>query len=224
MARLEAKSALDEERARISRDMHDEVGAQLAQLAILQSMFAREHQLPAEARESMQQLAQTTRKAVASLDEVVWAVNPRNDTLPSLAAYLEQCATGYLEPVDIACRLDAPLEWPEIEVRAQVRHNLVLAFREALQNILKHSGATEVMLTLRLESTHFLIVLADNGRGLPSECGGAGKDGLANMAARLTAVGGTCAVQPRPIGGTEVKMRVPLPAEAITARGKFSAS
>lgn len=219
MARLEAKAALDEERARISRDMHDEVGAQLAQLAILQSMFAREHHLPAPARDSMQQLAQTTRKVVASLDEVVWAVNPKNDSLPSLVAYLEQCATGYLEPVEITCRIDAPFDWPNLEVRAQVRHHLVQAFREALQNILKHSGASEVTLRLRLEGSQFKVLLADNGCGLSGQLDGVGKDGLINMAARLNAVDGECEVRARASGGTEVEMRVHLPLEVIALPG-----
>ena len=122
MAVLEANAALDTERARIARDMHDEVGARLSQLAILQEMVAREHPLPDEVQKSMQQLAQTTRRVVASLDEVVWAVNPKNDTLPSLAGYLEQCATGYLGPVEIACRLDAPFEWPLMEEVRAIRN------------------------------------------------------------------------------------------------------
>jgi signal transduction histidine kinase len=214
MAALEAKAALDEERARIARDMHDEVGARLSQLAILQDIFAREHALPEGAQKSMHQLAESTRQAVASLDEVVWAVNPKNDTLPSLAGYLEQCATGYLGAVEIACRLDAPFDWPPIEIRAQVRHNLVLAFREALQNVLKHAGATEVMLQLRLDGSDFIVKLADNGRGLPDEPGGAGKDGLENMSARLAAIGGQCEVRTGAAGGTEVEMRVHLAHDA----------
>ena len=208
MAAFEATAALNDERARISRDMHDEVGARLSQLAILQDIFAREHSLSADARQGVQQLAQTTRRIVASLDEVVWAVNPKNDTLPSLAGHLEQCATDYLSPVEIACRFDAPFEWPSMPVRAQVRHNLVLAFRESLQNILKHSGATEVILKLRLESSQFVILLADNGRGLPDKRDGIGKDGLVNMSQRLAAIGGTCEVRQRAGGGTEVEMRV----------------
>jgi signal transduction histidine kinase len=217
MAVLEAKATLDEERARIARDMHDEVGARLSQLAILQDIFAREHSLPEGAQKNMQQLAESTRQAVASLDEVVWAVNPKNDTLPSLAGYLEQCATGYLGAVEIACRLDAPFDWPPIEIRAQVRHNLVLAFREALQNVLKHADATEVTLTLRLDGSDFIVTLADNGRGLPDELGGAGKDGLENMSARLVAIGGHCEVRRRAAGGTEVEMRVHLAHDATAS-------
>ncbi len=210
MAVLESRVSLNEERARIARDMHDEVGARLSQLAILQELFAREHALVGVAREAMQGLAQTTRNVIASLDEVVWAVNPKNDTLASMAGYLEHCATDYLGPVEISCRLDAPFEWPPVQVRSQVRHNLVLAFREALQNILKHSGATAVTLKLRFEASHLTIVLTDNGRGLPANLEGLGRDGMENMSARLKAIGGTFEGRSLDSGGTEVTMRVKL--------------
>jgi signal transduction histidine kinase len=217
MSALEAKAALDEERARIARDMHDEVGARLSQLAILQEIFGREYALPDSAQAGLRQLTDTAREAVASLDEVVWMVNPRNDTLASLAEYLSQCATGYLAPLEIACRIDAPLDWPAIEIHAQTRHNIVLAMKEALQNVAKHSRATEVSLSLRYDPPHFFARLADNGRGLPADADGPGKDGLANMHARLAAIGGTCSVRSLPEGGTEVEMRAPLHAETLAA-------
>ncbi len=211
MALLEAEAALDEERDRIARDMHDEVGARLSQLAILQEIFGREYQLPDAAQTGLRQLTDIARQAVASLDEVVWTVNPRNDTLASLAEYLAQCATSYLGPLEITCHVDAPLDWPEIEIRAQARHNLVLALKEALQNVVKHARASEVTLTLRHEPPHLLIRLLDDGAGLPTDPGGAGRDGLANMRTRLESIGGTCSVRRREKGGTEVEMRAPLP-------------
>ncbi len=210
MAALEARAALDNERTRIARDMHDEVGAGLSQLAILQEILARELPSLGEPHQRALQLAQTTRRIIDSLDEVVWTVNPENDTLTSLAGYLSQCATSYLGSVEIACRLDAPFDWPSIEVRSQVRHNLVLAFREALQNILKHSHATETSLTLRLESAIFIVLLTDNGVGFPEGQPNLGQDGLANMRARLAAIGGTCRVRVRVGGGTEVELRIGL--------------
>lgn len=150
-------------------------------------------------------------EAEAALDEVVWTVNPRHDTLASLAEYLAQCATSYLGPLEITCHVDAPLDWPPLEIRAQARHNLVLALKEALQNVVKHARATEVTLTLRHEPPHLLIRLTDDGTGLPDDSGGAGKDGLTNMRTRLESIGGTCSVRRREKGGTEVEMRAPLP-------------
>lgn len=210
IAALEAASALSAERTRIARDMHDEVGARLAQLAILQDTFARDYPLPDGARADLAQLATTARQAVAALDAVVWTVNPQNDTLASLADYLAQAASDYLAPLRISCRIDTPMDWPEVEIGAQVRHSLALAFKEALQNIVKHAHATEVYLTLRHESGQFIVSLADNGRGLPLQASGLGKDGLSNMSSRLSAMGGSCEVRQRQSTGTEVEMRIPL--------------
>ena len=220
MVALEARASLDHERARIARDMHDEVGAGLSQLAILQEILARELASPGEPHRRVRELAQTTRRIIDSLDEVVWTVNPENDTLASLAGYLGQCATSYLGSVEIACRLDAPFDWPPHEVRSQVRHNLALAFREALQNILKHSRATEVSLKLRLEAATFAVLLADNGVGFPEGQRGIGQDGLVNMRARLAAIGGTCHVRAHASGGTEVELRVGLVPAPKQTRGK----
>jgi signal transduction histidine kinase len=210
IAALEARSALADERTRIARDMHDEVGARLAQLAVLQDVFASEYALPEAAQESIRQLSRTARQAVASLDEVVWTVDPQNDTLASTAEYLARYATSYLAPLKIACRIVAPIDWPSAEIRAQVRHELILAFKEALQNVVKHAHATEVILTLRHEPTWFIVRLADNGCGLPSNAHGPGRDGLRNMAARLAAAGGICEIDSS-TGGAIVEMRVPLP-------------
>jgi signal transduction histidine kinase len=210
IARLEAKSALSAERSRIARNMHDDVGARLAQLAVLQDVFAREHSMAPAAKSDLAALTAHTREAMVSLDEAVWTVNPRNDTLSSLAAFLMQHADHYLTPLGIACRLDGPNTWPDVPLRAGIRHEVALAFKEALQNIVKHSAASEVELTLRHEAGRFIIRVADNGCGFPEKTGGPGEDGLINMRQRLESIGGTCAWLPRENGGTLVEMKLPL--------------
>jgi signal transduction histidine kinase len=198
------EAALAEERSRIARDMHDEVGARLSQLALMQDLILRRHaSLPADTQQSLRELAVSTRETANALDQVVWAVNPLHDTLTGLAEYLAYAASSYLTPLDITCRLDAPYEWPELPVRAQVRHQLILAFREALQNVVKHSGARNVTLTMRFEAPRFSVTLADDGRGLPAERGGVGKEGLTNMRTRLASIGGTAEVRNRAAGGAE---------------------
>jgi len=216
IAALKAQSALAAERSRIARNMHDDVGARLARLAVLQDVFAREHPLPPAAAEDLAALNSCAREAMESLDEAVWTVNPRNDSLSALAAFLVQHAGHYLAPLGIACLIDEPPTWPDIPLRAGSRHEVALAFKEALQNIVKHAAASEVALTLRHQAGWFLIRLADNGRGLPGlpglpgEPGGPGKDGLLNMRQRLAAVGGDCEWLPAEGGGTMVEMKVPL--------------
>ena len=195
--------------------MHDEVGGRLSQLALMQDLILRQHPMPPEARNSLQQLAVNTREAVDALDQVVWAVNPLNDTLAGLVEYLSYLATSYLTPLNVNCRLDVPFDWPEVEVRAQVRHEITLAFREALQNIAKHAAAETVTLSMRYEGSVFIIKLSDDGRGLPEDSAGPGKEGLSNMQSRLAMIGGSCTVRRRPEGGTEVEMRAPLTPQTL---------
>ncbi len=147
---------------------------------------------------------------MASLDEAVWTVNPRNDTLTALAAFLVQHADHCLSPLGIACRIDGSNTWPEIALRAGTRHEVALAFKEALQNIVKHAAATAVELTLHHENGFFSIRLADNGHGIPRETSGPSKDGLLNMRQRLESIGGTCDWLSGESGGTVVKMKLPL--------------
>jgi signal transduction histidine kinase len=122
------------------------------------------------------------------------------------------CATNYLGPLEINCRLDSPLEWPSVEIRAQFRHQIALALKEALQNVVKHSGASEATLTLRQVGGHLVIRVTDNGSGLPPEAHSSHRNGLHNMCERLASIGGSCEIRNLPEGGAEVEMRAPLPA------------
>ena len=207
---LEALSALAAERTRIARDMHDEVGARLSQLSFLLKSLERNPALPESTKGEVLQLSETASQALGSLDEVVWTVNPKNDSLESLARFLGQHATRYLGPVGITLRLIAPPAWPELVVSAQIRHDLVMAVKEALQNVVKHSAASEVILTLALEDGRFMVDITDDGCGLHEEMADCGRSGLANMKARLESLGGSFHIRRRPEGGTGVVLRVPI--------------
>lgn len=210
IARLEAKSALAAERSRIARNMHDDVGARLAQLAVLQDVFSREHPQAPGAQADLAALTSCAREAMESLDEAVWTVNPRNDTLRALASFLAQHADRYLSPLGITCRIDGLHDLPEVALRTGTRHEVALAFKEALQNIVKHAAASEVELTLRHEARHFILRVADNGCGFSHHSGNPGEDGLLNMRQRLASIGGTCDWLPGENGGTIVRMKFPL--------------
>lgn len=210
VAELERREAVHKERTRIARDMHDVVGARLTQLTVMHDIFAAEHALTAAAASGLDRLKKTAREGVRALDGVVWAVNPRNDTLANLADYLCHCADEYLTPLEIECLHDVPTDWRVQPVGAQARHQLLLAFLEALQNVAKHAGASVVTLELRIEKSQFVVRLHDNGLGLPEKLGGEGKDGLANMRTRLAGIGGGFTIFSRDGGGTTVEMRLPL--------------
>jgi signal transduction histidine kinase len=206
---LEAQSALSMERSRIAANMHDDVGARLAQIAVLHDVFAAEHDLSSTAQADLSKLAAYTRGAMAALDEAVWAVNPQNNTISALASFLIQYADNYLLPLGIDCRIVSPNQWPELDLRSGVRHEIALTFKEALQNIVKHADASEVSITLVHESKQFIIKIADNGCGFSNNTISPGQDGLINMSKRLKSIDGICEWLPNENGGTTVKIQFP---------------
>ena len=151
------------------------------------------------------------REAVKSLDEIVWAVNPRNDTLAHLIDYAGQFATDYLRDAGVRCLLDVPEQSPVREVPANVRHNLFLVVKEALQNIVKHARATEVWLRISATGDSLKIVVEDNGCGFERPPENALADGLRNIRQRLEEIGGKYQIQSRLGAGTVVTIELSWP-------------
>ena len=205
MERLERHQAVERERARIARDIHDDLGASLNLIAVLGDLARKE-----KTGERIEKMSGTAREAVKSLDEIVWAVNPRNDTLPHLVDYTCQFAAGYLRDAGIRCLLDVPEQMPAREVSASVRHNVFLVVKEALQNIVKHARATEVWLRINVSETRMNIRVEDNGCGFDHEPADAWADGLRNMRQRLAEIGGDCQIKSHSGAGTTITVELPL--------------
>lgn len=206
-------SAVERERARIAQDLHDDLGAGLTQISLNSALAQNPSVPPSEAGGMLQEIDQRARELVTALDEIVWAVNPRNDTVPSLARYLCQYAQSSVAPAGIACRLEVAPDLAERPLGAEQRHNLFLAFKEALHNAMRHSDAKEIRIEIRTEPNALSIVLADNGCGFSTGISAEGADGLGNMRARMERLGGTSEFASVPGQGTTVRFRLPLPAE-----------
>jgi signal transduction histidine kinase len=157
----------------------------------------------------MGKISGTARQAIRSLDEIVWAVNPRNDTLAHLIDYAGQFALDYLRLAGIRCRLDLPEQTPVREFSTDLRHNLFLVIKEALNNIVKHAQATEVWLRAKVTAQALEISIEDNGRGFAGAPDDALADGLRNMRQRLADIGGECRIESQPGAGTKVSLRLP---------------
>lgn len=208
--KIKQLKALTDERSRIAANMHDDVGARLAQIAVLHDVFAAEHDLSSTAKSDLSKLTNYARGAMAALDEAVWTVNPTNNTLTALSTFLMQYADNYLLPLSIACSSRTVSELPKLKLRPDFRHEVALAFKEALQNIVKHAGASEVSISLSHESGHCSIQIADNGNGFSKVPSTPGQDGLINMQKRLSSIKGTCEWLPNKQGGTTVVIKFPL--------------
>ena len=201
--RLEQETALERERARIARDMHDQVGANLTHIALLAGM--------ASTPQSRSELADSARRAVDSLDGVVWAVNPRKDTLESLFQYLVRFAEDFLKPTSLRLRLDFPVDVPECRLPPEFRYHVLLVVKEALNNAVKYSRATEVHLSATMEPLSLGIMIADNGGGFDVEGAAAEGNGLRNLRERALALRGECRINSQPGTGTCITLIVPWP-------------
>ncbi len=206
---MEQQAALQKERARIAKDIHDDLGADLTQIAFLGELAQQDRGEPDKVAERIGNISSTARQAVKSLDEIVWAVNPRNDTLPHLIDYAGQFAVDYLRPAGIRCRLDFPEQIPPRELSTNLRHNLFLVIKEALHNIVKHAGATEIWLRVDLREEMLTVIIEDNGRGFAQAPDNALADGLRNMRQRIAEIGGECRVESQPATGTRVILHLP---------------
>jgi signal transduction histidine kinase len=210
--RLRESRELERERARIARDMHDELGANLTHIEMI-SEFADE-EAPELARERLREVASIARQTVDSLDEIVWAVNPRYDTLSALVEYLGMFAASFLAAAKIRCKIDLPAELPPRPLSAGVRYHLFLAVKESLNNAAKHAGATLVRLQVAWDGERVRVVVADDGRGFDIDAASkAGANGLLNLRERLAELHGECRIESSPGQGTRVVLELPLSPE-----------
>jgi signal transduction histidine kinase len=219
LERSERQRAVERERARIAKDIHDDLGASLTRITLLSQSARGELDNAPEAAADVDRIYRTARELTRAMDEIVWAVNPQHDTLDSLATYLGRFAQDFLNAVHIRCRLDVPMQLPPWLLTAEVRHNLFLAFKEALNNAVRHADASEVRVSLTIEPGGFALRVEDQGRGFATEKAAtasrspgrlAAGNGLANMHQRLAEIDGRCDIQSTPGKGTTVTFLVPL--------------
>lgn len=206
----EQQHAMELERARIAQDLHDELGSGLTEISML-GVRALSNSAPAEKRgHYLEQMSNQARQMVAALDEIVWAMNPTHDSLASMTSYFSLYAERFLGLANISWRLEGPFKPDNHAVDSRHRHQLFLAFKEALTNIVRHSGATEVLLDFQLEQGRVRLTITDNGRGWANASQTEETDGIANMRARLAKLNGTFQVSSKTGRGTVVRFDLPL--------------
>lgn len=201
---IQQQAAVERERGRIARDIHDDLGNRLTEIQLLTGLAQRTPEIPKNAIGHIHEISSAARQATDALDEIVWAINPRNDTLPHLINYLGQFTTDYLRTAGIHCRVDLPENPPATSVSAEVRHNLFLAIKESLNNIVRHAGATKVSMQILVTDQSLSVIIEDNGRGFNGQVKTNGADGLENMRQRITEIGGQFQIQSKPGAGTSI--------------------
>lgn len=208
--RMRLMQAVANERARISRDMHDDLGARLTEILLIGERGA-EKETGTSAGPPLEKIVVKARSAVRSLEEIVWSANPRNDSLPRLVDYL--CSTGeeICECAGIRCWHEIPETIPPLPLPPDYRHHVFLAVREAFHNLVKHSGASDAWLEIGFDGDAIEIKVEDNGRGPGDGISREGEDGVRNIKFRMDICGGRCTSGRREGGGLCLVMRIPLP-------------
>jgi signal transduction histidine kinase len=212
----ERRRAIEAERMRIAQDLHDDMGARLTQISLASGLALRNTPAESAAIGDLRRLDRAARDVAIALDEIVWAVNPAHDTLEGLGNYISQYVTEITAESSTRCRLEIPALLPARFISSGVRHHLLMALKEALNNALKHSGASEVRVQLTFHDPTLTLTVSDNGCGFDSSRAPAG-NGIANMRRRLEAAGGACEMESSAGRGTRVTFRLQLEANEPTA-------
>ena len=214
--RLEREGAIERERTRIARNIHDDLGASLTRISLLTQSTPAGTEAAAAAH--INHIYHATGEIIRSMDEIVWAVDPRHDNLESLAGYLGNFAQNFLRVAGIRCRLVIPEHLPDVDLTSQMRHHLFLCLKEALNNVVKHARADAVTLTVNLTGQVLTVQVADNGTGPTAALRdrdriSAGR-GLDNLRQRMAELGGRCLFTHQAGQGTVVTFEVELPRSA----------
>jgi len=206
---LQRQQAVEQERGRIARDMHDELGSRLTKAGLITKSLARGLNQQDQSRQRLASLQQTVEEMTLTMDELVWTVNPKQDTLNGLANYLVHYTKEFLADSGLECRLDLPTDLPSGLLSSQTRHGLFLAFKEALNNCVHHAQAHRVAVIMRVAGGVLRLEVSDDGQGFAPDQVRPVARGLENMRERLASLGGTCLVESVAGQGTRVTFEIP---------------
>ena len=212
----EQEHTLERERARIARDLHDELGSLLTRISLLSGLLRTDKDNPAQVETHADKIAKNADQTVRALEEIVWAVRPGSDSLQSLVEYIAHFASELFEGDNARCRLDLPSNILPRPLPPEVRHDIFLVVKEALTNALKHAAAMEVRVQVKVSGNALVIIVQDDGLGYDPAASSVGgqHNGLENMRRRAEAMGGTLQMTSTPNMGTTVRLDVNLPGEA----------
>lgn len=211
---LEVQLSVARERGRIAQDIHDGVGANLTEIAWLAELAEKGAANVDIVRAHSSKISATARETVRSFEEIVWAIFPQNDSLTGLVEYLGRRVDEMFESTNIRYRFSAQHTLPAIIIPAEVRHSFYLACKEALHNVIRHSGAKNVLVQVTTKDATLEVCIEDDGCGFDLDPSSSTGNGLRNMQRRLEALGGKFDLQSRPGGGTRIRMTIFLDAQA----------
>lgn len=201
-AEAEKNQAVEKERNRISRDMHDDLGSGLTKIAIMSEVAKKQLPEPLKAKEQLEKISESSRELVDNLQDIIWVLNPKNDTLDSLAAYIREYALKYFEPLAVKVIFSYPEQFSTKHLSEEKRRNVFLTVKESLTNIAKHAWCNKVLISIHESRNQFELKIRDDGKGFEPEKVRLFANGLKNMKNRIQNAGGTYIIESGPGKGT----------------------
>jgi signal transduction histidine kinase len=201
---------LQQERTRIAREIHDDIGSRMTQLVLHGEVAQCELGEGSKAKQQLVQMCEEARRLLSTMDEILWAVNPQRDTLRDFAAYVCKYAEEFLKNTQIQCRFDVDSETSPAIFNLPLRRSLFMAIKETLNNTVKYSEASELHLEIHWEGERLVVVVQDNGKGFDPATVNPERHGMANLRQRMNELGGSCLVSSQPGQGCRVEFNVPL--------------
>lgn len=214
MARIEKDQAIIksiyEQRMNISKDMHDEIGSGLTHISLLSEMITVQKHSGTEGQAEVQMISSISRQLVQNMSEIIWAINPQNETLETLTSYLREQTNKYFEPFEVNYVIHLPEQIPIVKLTNLQRRNLFLVTKETLNNALKHAKASSISLSMEIKGNQICFLISDNGKGFEPEQIRKSANGLKNMKSRMSEIGGSFGIITSS-EGTKVNYAMPLP-------------
>ncbi len=204
--RLEKQQAIQKERARIATDMHDDLGAGLSSIKFLSEKLKRSSTSDVTSADA-DRIVTNSNDLVQKMNEIIWAMNEKNDTLEDLLFYTRSYAVEYCEENNLACTVYLPDNINEMYVSGEIRRNVFLIIKESLHNVVKHAQATGVKINFKTGDQNLYTSIQDNGRGFSREQNTDG-NGLINIRKRINNLGGQLIIQ-NGVGVT-IEFTIPL--------------
>ncbi len=201
---------LQQERARIARDIHDDLGSRMTQL-VLHGEVA-QSELPAESDTRLQidRICEDARGILSTMDEILWAVNPKRDAFRDFTSFICAHVEEFFKSSRIQCLFDVDPAVSPVVLSLPLKRTLLMVIKETLNNTVKHSEATQVVLQIKWQAQRLIVAVSDNGKGFDRTTLKPGRNGLVNMSQRMTEVGGTCIITSQPGKGCRTEFSIPL--------------
>ncbi|PWU09935.1 MAG: hypothetical protein C5B50_26425 [Verrucomicrobia bacterium] len=201
---------LQQERMRIARDIHDDLGSRMTQLVLHGEVAQSELPSESETRSQIDRICEEARGILSTLDEILWALNPKRDAFRDFTSFICGYAQVFFKPTRIQCLFDVDPSVSPVMLTLPQKRALLMVIKETLNNIVKHSEATEVIIQVKWQAQKVLVVVSDNGKGFDQASLDPGRNGLVNMSQRMSELGGACIMTSQPGKGCRTEFSIPL--------------